>query len=199
MLLDKNVELQKEVTPRSPGAVCAKIATVSEPKASAHEEPPAGARPQRSTDDMFMGIAASAITFAMVCVLIGAVIGALALSSKQLVDAGFVSASADVWKARVRLMSVSAGGLYGADLIAVSLLVALGLARGARRTSLVVTAVVGTTVWLGILMVLNLYVDITDIGSIDIAIGTVLGDLAALVMLAVAGAWGFTLAGTKRR
>ena len=34
--------------------------------------------------------------------------------------------------------------------------------------------------------------------SPDIAFATILGDFAALVMLAVAGVWGFTLAGTKR-
>ncbi|MDQ6928817.1 MAG: hypothetical protein M3159_09210 [Actinomycetota bacterium] len=141
-------------------------------------------------DERYAGIAAAAIAVAMVCLLVGALIGALAID---------LGSGPDVWKARVRLMSVSRSGLFGGVLIALGLLVALSLARRAARVAPVLTAVVAASVWLGLLMVLNIYVDITTITPSDVAFATVLGDLAALVMLAVAGVWGFSLAGAKRR
>jgi hypothetical protein len=146
--------------------------------------------PRPRTDDL-AGIAAGAIALAMVCLLVGALIGALALD---------LGTGADVWKARVRLMSISRSGQYGGILVALGLLVALSMvARNVTRAAAVLTAVVGASVWLGLLMILNIYVDVTEIDPTDLAFATVLGDFAALVMLAVAGVWGFTLAGAKRR
>jgi hypothetical protein len=153
--------------------------------------PEGGVRPPRPGADNFAGIAAGAIAFAMVCLLVGALIGALAID---------LGTGADVWKARVRLMSISRSGQYGGILVAIGLLVALSMVtRSFTRAAAVLTAVVGASVWLGLLMILNIYVDVTEIDPADIAFATVLGDVAALVMLAVAGVWGFTLAGAKRR
>lgn len=158
-------------------------------------EPGPELQPAKPSGETFMGIAGAAIVFAMLCVLIGAMVGALSLEGT----------GPDVWKVKVRLMSVSASGQYGALLIALSLLVALGLTVGAaggvsrpKLRSAVVIAAVGASVWLGLLVVLNIYVDITEIDPADIAIATVLGDLGAFVMLATAGMWGFALASARR-
>jgi hypothetical protein len=150
-----------------------------------------GVSPVRPGTDRFAGIAAAAIAIAMVCLLVGALIGALAID---------LGTGADVWKARVRLMSISRSGQYGGILVALGLLVALSMvARSVTRAGAVLTAIVGASVWLGLLMILNIYVDVTEIDPADIAFATVLGEVAALAMLAVAGAWGFTLAAAKRR
>lgn len=161
------------------------------PVTEAAGTPEAGVRPERPRADDLAGIAAGAIAFAMVCLLVGALIGALAID---------LGTGADVWKARVRLMSISRSGQYGGILVALGLLVALSMvARSVTGAGAVLTAVVGASVWLGLLMILNIYVDVTEIDPADLAFATVLGDVAALVMLAVAGVWGFTLAGAKRR
>lgn len=161
------------------------------PVTDADGTPEGGVAPARPRADNFVTMAAASIAIAMVCLLVGALIGALAID---------LGTGADVWKARVRLMSVSRSGLYGGVLIALGLLLALSMAaRSAARVGAILTAVVAASVWLGVLMVLNIYVDLTAISPADIAFATMLGDLAALVMLAIAGVWGFTLAGTKRR
>jgi hypothetical protein len=154
------------------------------------EETSAPDAPHRPPDgDRFMGMAAGAIVVAMMCILVSALIVALASD---------FTPGPDVWKAQVRLMSVSGSGSVGGILVALGLLVALGMARFGEQTTSMVVAVVGMSLWLGLLMLLNIYVDVTSIGSADAAIATVLGEIAALAMLAVAGYWGVAMAGSKR-
>lgn len=139
--------------------------------------------------DRFMGIAASAIVVAMMCILLSALIVALASDFNP---------GPDVWKARVRLMSVSGSGSIGGILVALGLLVAMGMARTSKQVTAMFVAVVGMSLWLGLLMLLNIYVDVTNIAATDVAVATVLGEVAALVMLGVAGAWGVAMAGSRR-
>jgi hypothetical protein len=137
-------------------------------------------------------LASATIVAAVMCLLASGIIVALAAD---------LGSGPDVWKARVRLMSVSAQGSYGGILITLGLLLALSLVRGPGRSGLRSLAVIGTVasgVWLAILMVLNVYVVATEITPTDIAFATGLGDFAALIMAVVAVVWGFSLAGARR-
>ncbi|HUQ62656.1 MAG TPA: hypothetical protein VM121_02745 [Acidimicrobiales bacterium] len=160
--------------------------------------PPVGA-PERNG---FMQAAAIAIEAAMVLILVAGLITALAFDLTERVEE---------WKVRAKLMSLSGQGLYGftgiggAVLIAVAVLVALGLARAGRndggggRSSTIGAVAVAISLWLGLLIVVGIYVDLTEIDQADLAIATALGDLATLVMLVVAGWWGLAMAGDAKR
>lgn len=158
--------------------------------------------PERDLDGM-MGTAAVAIEVALLFVVVGGLIAALAFDVRPGVDELTV---------RVKLMSLSEEFLFGfigvggGVVVAIGLAVALALGRSAAKAGAdarLLTAVgfgaVALSLWLGLLAALGVYVDVTEVAKADLAAAAALGDLATLVILVVTGAWGFALAGSPRR
>jgi hypothetical protein len=155
-----------------------------------------------SGDAKLAAYAAAALLVAMLLVIVGGIIGALAFD---------IGDQVEEWKVMVKLMSLSGQGLYGFTgvgggvLVAIGILISVFLVRngpGAGVSRGLVSAVgsgaVAMSLWLGLLLALSIYVDLTEIDQADLAAASALGDLAGLIVLVVAGYWGIVVAGSKR-
>jgi len=116
----------------------------------------------------------------------------------------------EAWKYRVKFASLSGVFGFGSGAgvtVALALLVALGLVRSVATNRRGAAIVVGVgaciaSVWLGITTAADIYATLSLDRSLQLSggkAGAVVNDLATLVVLAAAGAWGAATAGTASR